>query len=167
MLSYGRDPTLISLLIWAQSTSVTDGHTDMPLAKTRCTSVLRVKKVTYIQNTLSINKWKHFAEAQINHQEDHFHCTPLYPRVPVAPPMSGWMLTDNGTANETLQARAVACAKSVSTAVECRRQWRETRLPKVHVWSFVSVRYKSASAFFCRDCWSRERCFFFFFGVGL
>ena len=58
------------------------------------------------------------------------------------------MLTDNGTANETLQARAVACAKSVSTTVECRRQWRETRLPKVHVWSFVSVRYKSASVFF-------------------
>ena len=43
-LSYGRDPTLVPLLVWAQSTSVTDGQTDMPLAKTRYTSVLRAKK---------------------------------------------------------------------------------------------------------------------------
>jgi len=58
-------------------------QTDMPLAKTRYTIAFRgSKKFFYIQNTSSINKWKDSAEAQINHQEDHFHCTRLYPRVP-------------------------------------------------------------------------------------
>jgi len=51
----------------------------MPLAKIRYTSVPQVKK---FQNTLSISKWKDFAEAHINHQEDHFHCTTLYPPGP-------------------------------------------------------------------------------------
>ena len=74
-LSYRRDSTLLPLLVWAQSTTVTDGQTDMSSAKTRYTSVPRFKKISYIQNTLSINKWKDLAEAQINHQEDHFHCT--------------------------------------------------------------------------------------------
>ena len=83
-LPYRRGPTLLPLLVWAQSTTVTDVglQTDMSSAKTRYTSVPRVIKVPYIQNTLSINKWKDLAEAQINHQEDHFHCTPLYPPVP-------------------------------------------------------------------------------------
>jgi len=53
---YGRDPTLLPLLVRAQSTSVTDGQTDMSSAKTRYTSVPRAKKVSDIQNTLSINK---------------------------------------------------------------------------------------------------------------
>jgi len=51
-----------------------------------------------------VNKWKDFAEAQINHQEDHFHCTPCstpsgpksegdnVPLIPpVAPPMATYL----------------------------------------------------------------------------
>ena len=45
-----------SLLIRAQSTAQTDRRTCLQPLKTRYTSVPRVKKVSYIQNTLSINK---------------------------------------------------------------------------------------------------------------
>ena len=43
-LSHGIDATLIPLLVWAQSTSVTDRSTNMLLAKRRYTSVLWAKK---------------------------------------------------------------------------------------------------------------------------
>ena len=43
-LSHGIDATLIPLLVWAQSTSVTGRQTNMLLAKRRYTSVLRAKK---------------------------------------------------------------------------------------------------------------------------